>query len=88
MEVWVVYTSSEDYSEDEFYRDLASLLMERSGARTVVSPSTRQKADTGSEWLYGKVEVKSGTCLSTQDNPPPNQIPGPLFIRQSGNTQP
>jgi len=59
MDIWVVHTSSEDYSEDEFYRDLASLLMELSGARTEISPSTRQKADSGLEWLYGKVEIKS-----------------------------
>jgi len=59
MEIWVVHTSSEDYSEDEFYRDLASLLMEHSDAPTEMSPSTRRKADSGLEWLYGKVEVKS-----------------------------
>jgi hypothetical protein len=59
MEIWVVHTSSEDYSEDEFYRDLASLLMERSGARTEISPSARRKADSGLEWLYGRVEIKS-----------------------------
>ncbi len=59
MEIWVVYTSSEDYSEDEFYRDLASLLMELSGARTEISPSTRRKSDSGLEWVYGKVEIKS-----------------------------
>lgn len=59
MGIWVVHTSSEDYSEDEFYRDLASLLMELSGARTEISPSTRRKADSGLEWLYGKVEIKS-----------------------------
>ena len=57
--IWVVHTSSEDYSEDEFYRDLASLLMELSGARTEISPSTRQKAGSGLECLYGKVEIKS-----------------------------
>jgi hypothetical protein len=59
MGIWVVHTSSEDYSEDEFYRDLASLLMELSGARTEISPSTRRKADSRLEWLYGKVEIKS-----------------------------
>lgn len=59
MEIWVVHTSSEDYSEDEFYRDLASLLMERSGARTEISPSARRKADSCLEWLYGRVEIKS-----------------------------
>ena len=59
MGIWVVHTSSEDYSEDEFYRDLASLLMERSGARTEISPSTLRKAESGLEWLYGKVEIKS-----------------------------
>ena len=33
--------------------------MERSGDPTEISPSTRQKADSGPEWLYGKVEIKS-----------------------------
>ena len=59
LEIWVVHTPAEDYSEGEFYRDLASLQMERSGARTEISPSTRRKADSGLEWLYGKVEIKS-----------------------------
>lgn len=59
MGIWVVLTSSEDYSGDEFYRDLASLLMERSGACTEISPSTLRKAESGLEWLYGKVEIKS-----------------------------
>jgi len=59
MGIWVVHTSSEDYSGDEFYRDLASFLMERSGARTEISPSTLRKAESGLEWLYGKVEIKS-----------------------------
>jgi hypothetical protein len=33
--------------------------MERSGARTEISPSTLRKAESGIEWLYGKVEIKS-----------------------------
>ena len=59
--VWVVHTSSEDYDADEFYRDLASLLMERSGSPSEISPSTLRKDDSGLEWVYGKVEIKSET---------------------------
>lgn len=59
MGVWVVHTSSEDYSEDEFYRDLASLLMERSGGLTEISPLTPRKVGAGLEWSYGKVEIES-----------------------------
>jgi hypothetical protein len=59
MGIRVVHTSSEDYSGDEFYRDLASLLMERSGARTEISPSSLRKAESGIEWMYGKVEINS-----------------------------
>ena len=59
IEICVIHTSSEDYSEDEFYRDLASLLMERSGARTETSPSTLRKTESGLEWLYGRIEINS-----------------------------
>ena len=59
MGIRVVHTSSEDYSGDEFYRDLASVLMERSGARTEISPSTLRKTESGLEWLYEKVIINS-----------------------------
>ena len=59
MGIRVVQTSSEDYSGDEFYRDLASVLMERSGARTEISPSILRKTESGLEWLYGKVVIHS-----------------------------
>jgi hypothetical protein len=52
IEIWVVYTSTEDYSADEFYRDLAYLVMVRSGDPSVISTSTSQKAVSGPEWLY------------------------------------
>lgn len=59
IEIWVTNTFAKDYSEDEFYRDLASLLMERSGGQMEISPAIRKKGESGHEWFFGKVEIKS-----------------------------